>query len=133
MTKTTALAALAALMLIAAPAGAQPGSSRWPIPIYFPRGGDSARVSGVLEQGRQCCAYRFDARAGQMLYWREMGATVRVVMTYPDGHIDGPGLPSPIRLPQSGRYIFTVSPNLMADGGFGRFTLSLRIPPLRRW
>jgi len=131
MTKTTTLAALAAALMIAAPAGAQPGSDAWPIPIHFQRGGDSVRLAGVMRQNRPCCAYRFAARAGQVLYWRETGATVRVVMTYPDGHVDGPGLPSPTPLPQTGTYVFTISPNLMADGAYGRFTLWLRIPPVR--
>ena len=131
MTKATVFAALGALLLTAAPAGAQPGSDRWPIPIHFQRGGDSIRLTGVLRQNRACCAYRCAARAGQTLYWREAGATVRVVMTYPDGHADGPGLPQAIALPQTGTYVFRVSPNLMADGGFGRFTLWLRIPPPR--
>ena len=131
MTRASLILGLAALLLAVAPAAAQPGSERWPIPIYFQRGGDSARVTGVLQQRRECCAYRFDARAGQVLYWRESGAAVRVVMRYPDGRVDGPGLPQALPLPQTGTYVFTVSPNLMADGAFGRFTLWLRIPPLR--
>jgi hypothetical protein len=132
MTRTIAFAALAALLLTAAPAGAQPGSDQQPIPVRFHRGGDSIRLTGVLRQNQQCCAYRFAAQAGQTLYWRETGAAVRVVMTYPDGHTDGPGLPQGIALPQTGPYVFTVSPDLMADGAFGRFTLWLRIPPPAR-
>ncbi len=126
-------AASAALLLAAPPAGAQPGSDHQPIPIHFQRGGDSVRLTGVLRQNRECCAYRFAARAGQTLYWRETGATVRVVMIYPDGHADGPGLPQAIALPQTGTYVFRISPNLMADGAFGRFTLWLRIPPPPRY
>ena len=129
MSRALAVAALAALLLTAAPADAQPGSDQQPIPVRFQRGGDSIRLTGVMRQTRQCCAYRFAAQAGQTLYWREAGAAVRVVMTYPDGHVDGPGLPVGIALPQTGSYVFTVSPDLMADGAYGRFTLWLRIPP----
>ena len=131
MTKVRVFAAVAALLLAAAPAGAQPGSERWPIPVHFQRGGDSIRLTGVLRQNRQCCAYRFAAQAGQVLYWRITGPAVRTVIRYPDGQADGPGLPQAIQLPQTGTYVFTVSPNLMADGAFGRFTLWLRIPPPR--
>jgi hypothetical protein len=130
MTKTTAFAALAAFLLAAAPAIAQPGSEASPISVHFRRGGDAIRFTGVLRQGQQCCSYRFNAEAGQVLNWRETGATIRVVMKYPDGHIDGPGLPQAIALPQTGTYVFTISPNLMADGAFGPFTLRLQIPPL---
>jgi hypothetical protein len=52
-------------------------------------------------------------------------------IAYPDGDGINPGLPNPVTLPQTGRYVLTVSPNLMADGAFGRFTLTLRIPPAR--
>jgi len=130
MTKTTTLAALAAFLFAAAPAIAQPGSEASPIPVHFAQGGDSIRFTGVLRQNHQCCSYRFTAEAGQVLNWRETGAAIRVVMTYPDGHSDGPGLPQTIALPQTGTYVFTISPDLMADGAFGPFTLRLQIPPL---
>ena len=130
--KLTALFMIGALAAAAAPAAAQPGSERQPIPIHFQRGGDSVRLTSVLRQDRQCCAYRFEARAGQVLYWRINGPAVRTVIRYPDGQADGPGLPQAIPLPRTGTYVFTVSPNLMADGAFGRFRLWLRIPPGRR-
>ena len=110
------------------PAVAQTGSAKHPIEVHMARGSDTIRFHGVLRQNRDCCAYRFKARAGQLLVWRESGAAVRVTMRYPDGHIDGPGLPNRLPLLQDGAYVFSVRPNLMADGGFGPFQLSLRIP-----
>ena len=129
MKLTAALTAVA--VLAATGAAAQPGSDATPYAVHFRRGTDQVQFSGVMRQNRECCSYRFEARAGQVLQWRETGAVVRVVMAYPDGHSDGPGLPNSIALPQTGFYVFTISPNLMADGGFGRFSLRLRIPPLR--
>lgn len=107
---------------------AAPGSQANPIAVRMRRGADSVRLAGVLRQNRDCCSYRFKARAGQTLNWTVMGPAIRVTMTYPDGHTDGPGLPAAIPLPADGAYVFRVSPNLMADGAFGRFVLRLRIP-----
>lgn len=105
------------------------GSEANPIVVRMKRGSDSVRLTGVLRQNRDCCSYRLKARAGQTLNWRVIGPAIRVTMTYPDGHIDGPGLPPAIPLPADGAYVFRVSPNLMADGAYGRFVLRLKIPP----
>lgn len=125
------LAALAALAFAATAAAAQPGSGSRPIPLKMQRGTDVIVVRGVLRQNVDCCAYVFKAAAGQQLDWAESGAAARLVMTYPDGHVDGPGFANPLPLPATGAYTLTVSPDLMAEGAFGRFTLKLRIPPLR--
>ena len=125
----TRLAGALLVILLAGPALAQAGSAARPIAVRMKRGTDSVRLTGILRQSRDCCAYRIKARAGQSLIWRESGAAVRVTMRYPDGHIDGPGLPNTILLPMDGAYMFSVRPNLMADGGFGAFVLNLKIPP----
>jgi hypothetical protein len=125
-----ALVALAVgAALIAAPTLAQVGNAAMPIPLKMKRGTDNLTVRGVLKQNVACCSYVFAARAGQKLYWRENGAAARMTIAYPDGHSDGPGLPNPLPLPQTGHYVLGVSPDLMADGAFGRFTLTIRIPP----
>jgi hypothetical protein len=124
------LAVVAALFLAASPAAAQPDTTR-AIPLKMKRGTDTIVVRGVLRQNADCCAYRFKAEAGQKLYWTETGAAARMGIAYPDGGGVDPGLPSPAELPQSGTYMLLVSPDLMAEGAFGRFTLRLRIPPPR--
>ncbi len=121
------LAALAAL--VAAPALAQIGNAAMPIQLKMKRGTDTIIVHGALRQGLACCTYVFKAHAGQKLYWRETGAAARLTVGYPDGRMDGPGLPNPLPLPQSGVYTLGVGPDTMADGAYGRFTLRLRIPP----
>jgi hypothetical protein len=124
-------AALAGVLALTAgqAVAAASGSVNHPIVVRMKRGSDSVRLAGVLRENRDCCSYRLKARAGQTLNWMVSGPATRVTMTYPDGHIDGPGLPAAIPLPADGAYVFRVSPNLMADGAFGRFVLRLKIPP----
>jgi len=123
----------AALAMAAAPAVAQVGSAAMPIALKMKHGTDEIVVHGVLREKAvdACCTYVFKAHEGQKLYWDETGAAVRMVITYPDGTADGPGLPNPLPLPATGAYTVAVSPDLMADGAFGRFVLTMRIPPLR--
>lgn len=120
--------ALAALAL-AFPAIAAPGADDNPIVVKMKRGTDSITLTGRLRQGQDCCAYKIVAHAGQTLRWSQRGLATRETITGPDGQSDGPGLPDAIPLTADGAYIFTVHPNLMADGAYGRFTLKLTIPP----
>lgn len=119
----------AAAMVLAQPAFAASGADDDPISVHFKRGSDSIQYRGALKQNVQCCAYSIKAHAGQTLYWRFTGPAFRAVIAYPDGQIDGPGIPTAIPLRQDGVYVLTFSPNLMADGAFGRFVLTIRIPP----
>jgi hypothetical protein len=124
-----ALLAAMALTALASTAAARPGDAAHPIVLKMQRGTDSVTVHGVLRQNVDCCAFTFKARAGQTLHWIETGATSRMGIAYPDGDGINPGLPNPVPLPQTGAYVLTVSPDLMAEGAFGRFTLKVRIPP----
>jgi hypothetical protein len=118
--------------MLAQPAWAATGSDDDPIPVHFARGSDTVRLTGELKPNVRCCAYRFKAHAGQTLRWRFIGPAFRAVIVYPNGEADGPGIPNAIRLPSDGAYVLTFSPNLMADGAFGRYRLTLTIPPARR-
>jgi hypothetical protein len=123
--------ALVLLAVTASAVAAQPGAAASPIPVKMKRGTDSVSITGVLRPGGACCTYAFEARAGQRLYWSLRGPATRQTIGYPDGHVDGPGLPNPLKLPMTGAYSFAVRPNLMADGAYGRFELRMRIPPLK--
>jgi len=129
MSAKFALIAAAALALIAAPAAARPGSEHDPIVIHMKRGTDTITLTGELRQNVDCCTYLLKARAGQTLQYTVTGAAVRATMTYPDGHGDGP-FAGTIPLPADGTYLFSISPDTMADGAFGHFKLTLTIPPL---
>jgi hypothetical protein len=118
-----------ACVSLASAAAARPGDAAHPIALKMQRGTDRIVVHGLLRQGVDCCAYTFKAHAGQQLHWTEAGAAARIGLAYPNGDGINPGLPNPAQLPQDGAYVITVSPDLMAEGAFGRFTLTVRIPP----
>lgn len=103
------------------------GSRACPIEVHIASGANTVVLAGRTRQNVDCCAYSFRARAGQRLYWRLEGAALRTVLKYPNGDVDGPGVPNGVRLPASGRYVFDVHPNLMADGAYGWFRLTLTI------
>jgi hypothetical protein len=128
---TRVLAASAALALLASAAPAQPGNAADPFHVKMKRGTDSVRIVGVLRPEVACCTYVFKAAAGQRLYWSVSGASTRQTINYPDGGVDGPGLPNPLPLPTTGSYVFSVTPDLMAEGAYGRFVLTIRIPPVK--
>ena len=125
------LTAALGMALVAPAALAQPGNAANPIPVQMRRGTDSITFRGVLTQKTACCSYVFKTAGGQKLYWSVNGPAVRVTIGYPDGSVDGPGLPNPLPLPTTGVYVFSVSPDLMAEGAFGRFVLKFTIPPLK--
>lgn len=127
----TTLVAFAALALTAGGAAAQVGNAAMPIYLKMQRGGDRLTVRGVLRKDVACCTYVFKAHAGQKLYWSETGATARLTIGYPDGHVDGPDFANPLPLPATGAYTLAISPDTMADGAYGPYTLKLRIPPHR--
>ena len=103
------------------------GARNCPIELRMARGSDTITVMGTTSPQRDCCTYRFRARRGQTLHWKYEGPTSRLVITYPDGNVDGPGIPSVIALPSSGDYRLDVRPNLMAENAFGSFKLSITI------
>jgi hypothetical protein len=91
------------------------------------RGTDTIVLTGATRQNAECCDYVFRARAGQKLFYKVEGAALRTVLTYPNGDVDGPGVPNPVQLPATGEYTFGVHPNLMAEGAFGPYRLTLTI------
>jgi hypothetical protein len=123
------LALLSAALLAASVTGAlaRPHDGHRPIPLHMARGTDVIVVHGRLRPNSDCCRYTFRARAGQTLHWTWRGPAARMGLAYPDGDGINPGLPETLRLPQNGTYEFDVSPNLMAEGIYGRFTLTIRI------
>jgi len=125
----TMVAGLAVAVVAVGPAEAAciAGAAECPIVVRMAPGSDTVTLAGTLAQNRDCCAYALRVRAGQVMTWRVTGPAIRTTIAYPDGEADGPGLPAAIRLPESGVYVFAVRPNLMADGAFGRFVLTITI------
>ena len=122
-----AAALMLGTLMVTGVAEAATGSGGDPIVVHMRRGTDRIRLRGVLKESVDCCTYKFDARKGQHLTAGVSGAATRLTITYPNGDGDGPGLPSNMEVPETGTYLLSVSPNLMADGAYGRFTLYLAI------
>jgi hypothetical protein len=116
-----------ALPFASLPAAACPGERQCPIRVQMARGSDTIVLSGETKPNVDCCAYVFRANAGQTLTWTLEGATLRTIITDPQGETDGPGLPNAIALRYTGDYVFEVRPNLMAEGAFGPFRLNITI------
>ena len=125
----TVLVTVALVALTAGAAAARPGDDNHPIPLHMALGTDTVTVHGVLSRRYECCTYSFKAHAGQTLHWTFRGPAARIGLAYPDGDGINPGLPNPTPLPQTGSYVFSASPDLMAEGIYGPFTLTIRIPP----
>jgi hypothetical protein len=122
----------ATIFALSAPiAIAAPGSASDPIRLKMRPGAEAITVHGVLRQNVDCCTYAFKAAAGQQLSYKITGAVARLVITSPNGDSDGPNFETPKTLPATGAYTLSVSPDLMAEGAFGAFTLTLTIPPKR--
>jgi hypothetical protein len=103
------------------------GSGGCPIRIHFRSNSNQITLREQLTPRKRSYSYAFRARAGQKLSWTLEGPTVRTTIQYPNGGSDGPGLPSEIGLSRTGRYVFTISSNPMAEGIYGPFHLMLRI------
>src|SRR5690349_8577606 len=71
----------------------------------------STALRGNLAPSKPFFNYTFSALAGQTLIWSFKGPAVRVLVTYPDGNVDGPGIPAMLRLPQTGGYAFAIHSN----------------------
>jgi hypothetical protein len=118
----TALLAAAVTLAAQAAVGA-------PIPLKMALGSDSITVKGVLSEKSDCCSYTFKAAAGQKLYVTETGVG-HVLLVFPGGDTAGP-YPGEFTetLPATGTYKVDVNSNPKFQPEYGRFTLTLRIPP----
>ena len=126
---TTSLLMLAAM---ASPASAcTSGDDACPIVLKMRPGAVSATASGELTQNRSTIAFRFEARAGQTVVVHVSGPVTKdqLPLTGPISDEQGGDfyLDKPFKLPASGVYTFDLYANMMAEGAFGRFQLTLTI------
>jgi len=129
-----ALAATGLLMLAAAagPASAcTPGDDACPIVLKMVQGAVSVTTSGELTLKRPSSAFQFEARAGQTVVVHVHGPVTKSQLP-----LSGPisadaggdfNQDQPFKLPASGVYSFTLYANMMAEGAFGPFELTLTI------
>jgi hypothetical protein len=94
-------------------------------------GAVSVTASGKLTQNRPTNAFRFEARAGQTVVVHVSGPATKGQLP-----LSGPisaeaggdfNQDMPFKLPASGVYTFTVYANMMAEGSFGPYKLTLTI------
>jgi hypothetical protein len=123
----TAILIAAAVFPPSADAACIAGAAACPFDVQMAPGSDSITLAGTLSPDFDCCAFALRVRAAQTLKWSVTGATVRTTIVYPNGDADGPGLPATIPLPAAGLYVFSVRPNLMAEGAFGPFVVTFTI------
>jgi hypothetical protein len=104
-----------------------PGAPECPIELVFTA--RHAEVGGTLSPEHSSASYAFNVKAPAQLRWTLSGPAVRIVLTRPDGGVDGPGLPAAVPLAAAGRYVFSLSSNTMAEGIYGAYKLDLRLSP----
>jgi hypothetical protein len=105
----------------------RPGAAECPIELVFTA--RHAEVGGTLSPEHSSASYAFNVKAPAQLRWTLSGPAVRIVLTRPDGDVDGPGLPAAVPLAAAGRYVFSLSSNTMAEGIYGAYKLDLRLSP----
>ncbi len=129
-----AVAATGVLMLAVAawPGSAcTPGEDACPIVLKMDLGAVSVTTSGELTLKRQSFAFRFEARAGQTAVVHVRGPVTKSQLPlFGPISVDASGdfnQDQPFKLPASGVYGFTLYADMMADGAFGPFELTLTI------
>ena len=129
-----AVAATGLLMLTVAagPASAcTPGDDACPIVLKMIAGAVSVTTSGELTLKRPSSAFRFEARAGQTVLVHVHGPVTKSQLPLSGPiSVDAGGdfnQDQPFKLPASGVYSFTLYANMMAEGAFGPFELTLTI------
>lgn len=128
MGKTLAsLVAAAALAVSASASACETGAQDCPFPVEMKPGTDTITLVHTLQESVECCFYSLAARAGQTLTWSFDGPAERVVIVYPDGDEDGPGIPNSIPLKTDGTYVLGFTPDTMADGAYGPFRARVTI------
>jgi hypothetical protein len=126
--------ALAIAVLIGSPAiasdGNRPckrGASECPIALKLRPNQKALVAMGRLSPMRPNFSYAFTGSEGETLCWKYSGPAVRVLLAYPDGNSEGPGLDPKIDLPKSGTYVFSIASNTMAENIYGYFALQFKL------
>jgi hypothetical protein len=120
------------LAVAAAPASAcTPGDDACPIVLKMDPGAVSVTTSGELTLNHPSAAFRFDARTGQTVVVHVRGPVTKSHLSLSGPiSVDAGGdfnQDQPFKLPASGDYSFTLYVDMMADGAFGPFELTLTI------
>jgi hypothetical protein len=109
----------------------QAGEEACPAVLRMKPGGDTGEATGFVSAEHPRYYFRFDARAGQRATIHVTGGGIKtgpgIPITFPDGKSDALDVDTPFTLPATGTYVIALLANLMSDGPFGRFHITLRI------
>jgi hypothetical protein len=86
-----------------------------------------ARLEGRLSADQPNVTYVFTVDAGTRMRLKFSGPAIRLLLTRPNGQVDGPGLPVETVLNPKGKYTLRVAVNTMADDSYGNFVLEMRL------
>jgi hypothetical protein len=111
--------------------GCQAGEEACPAVLRMKPGADIVEATGSVSAQHPNYYFKFDARAGQKLTLNVTGGGIKtgagIPITLPGGGSDAVDVGEPFALPQTGTYVIVMHANLMSDGPFGRFHLTMRI------
>ena len=100
------------------------------VEVVFTNVGLGERVaspSARLSAEQPSISYMFTAAANETLRLRFSGPAARLLLTRPDGQVNGPGLPAEMVLLAKGKYILRVTTNTTSDDSYGDFQLEMRL------
>jgi hypothetical protein len=121
----------AALTLGSGSYACQPGEEACPAVLHMKPGSNSIIARGEVSAQKPRYYFKFKANAGQEVTIRTSGGGLKTgagfPLTFPDGNGDAIMEGEPYKLMQSGDYVVALMANLMSEGPFGRFKMTLQI------
>jgi hypothetical protein len=122
---------VAALTLSSGSYACQPGEEACPAVLHMKPGLNSIVAIGEVSAKKPRYYFKFKANTGQEVTIRTSGGGLKTgagfPLTFPDGNGDAIMEGEPYKLTQSGGYVVALMANLMSEGPFGRFKMTLQI------
>ncbi|MGA7326982.1 MAG: hypothetical protein WBX25_21455 [Rhodomicrobium sp.] len=107
------------------------GSKACPALLRMKPGADAVSATGEVSATQPRYYFTFRARTGQQITISAQGGGLKTgagfPIRFPDGNGDAISENIPFALPQTGRYVIEFLANLMSEGPFGRFKITMQI------
>jgi hypothetical protein len=107
------------------------GASECPIVLKLRPNQKALVATGRLSPRTPNFSYAFVGSEGETFSWKYSGPAVRVLLAYPDGNSEGPGLDPDVNLVKTGTYVFSIASNTMAENIYGNFKLQFKLKSKR--
>jgi hypothetical protein len=112
-------------------AACTPGDEACPVVLRMKPGATVIEAAGFVSEKRPHFYFKFDGKAGQTIVVHTDGGGLKtgagIPITFPNGAGDALDEGAPFKLPATGAYVLDLLANLMSEGPFGRFRLTLKI------